>query len=323
MKIGNINLEGRLLLAPMAGITDLPFRKICRELGANLAFSEMISSNPDLRDTKKSKNRSNIKDEPYPRAIQILGNDPDEMAKTAAHCVTLGADIIDINMGCPAKKVCSKATGSALLNNEPLIRQILDKVIVAVDPIPVTLKIRTGWSKQSKNALNVANIAQSSGIKALTIHGRTRECLFNGDAEYDTIAAVKSETSIPIIANGDINSVQKAIEVLDKTNADALMIGRAALGNPWLFNDIAKAIQPHIAPPCISDEQKQNIITSHIDEIHKFYGAHMGTKIARKHIQYYCKNQTSFDDFWQRLVLISEPAEQLDFLISFLDVENH
>ncbi len=323
MMIGNIDLGGRLLLAPMAGITDLPFRKICRKLGANLAFSEMISSNPDLRDTRKSKNRSNIKDEPYPRAIQILGNDPDEMAKTAVHCINLGADIIDINMGCPAKKVCSKATGSALLNDEPLIKQILDKVITAVAPTPVTLKIRTGWSKQTKNALNVANIAESSGIKALTIHGRTRECLFNGDAEYDTIAAVKAETSIPIIANGDINSAAKAIEVLDKTNADGLMIGRAALGNPWLFSDIAKAIQPHVVPTTINDRPKQYIITSHINEIHNFYGPFMGTKIARKHIQHYCKNQANFDVFWQQLVLISEPGEQLDFLISFLDVENH
>lgn len=323
MMIGDIDLGGRLLLAPMAGITDLPFRKICRELGANLAFSEMISSNPELRDTKKSKNRSNIESEPYPRAIQILGNDPDEMAKTAIHCVTIGADIIDINMGCPAKKVCNKATGSALLNDEPLIRRILDSVINAVAPTPVTLKIRTGWSKQTKNALNVANIAQSSGIKALTIHGRTRECLFDGDAEYDTIAAVKSEASIPIIANGDINSVTKAKEILKKTNADGLMIGRAAFGNPWVFSDIARAIQPLNAPPPITHKQKNTIITSHINEIHKFYGSYMGTKIARKHIQHYCKNQTNFDYFWQQLVLISEPEEQLDFLISFLDVENH
>lgn len=323
MRVGDIDLGGRLLLAPMAGITDLPFRKICRELGANLAFSEMISSNPELRDTKKSQNRSKIEDEPYPRAIQILGNDPNDMAKTAIHCVTLGADIIDINMGCPAKKVCNKATGSALLNDEPLIRQILDRVIDAVDPTPVTLKIRTGWSKQTKNALNVANIAQSCGIKALTIHGRTRECLFNGDAEYDTIAAVKSEITIPVIANGDINSAKKAKEVLKKTNADGLMIGRSVLGNPWLFSDIARAIQPHIAPTTLSHEQKNNVIASHISGIHTFYGSYMGPKIARKHIQYYCNTLPGFNIFWQKLVQITEPDRQLSFLLSFLDVEKN
>lgn len=323
MKIGDIDLGGQLLLAPMAGITDLPFRKICRRLGANIAFSEMISSNPVLRDTKKSQNRSNIEDEPYPRAIQILGNDPNDMAKTAIHCVSLGADIIDINMGCPAKKVCNKATGSALLNNEPLIRQILDRVIDAVAPTPVTLKIRTGWNKQTINALNVANIAESCGIKAITIHGRTKECGFSGDAEYNTIAAVKSEVTIPVIANGDIDSPNKAKEVLQKTNADGLMIGRSILGNPWLFNDIARNIQPHTAPLPLNYKQRHSVIISHIDEIHIFYGSHLGPKIARKHIQYYCRSISGFDLFWQKLVQITEPDRQLSFLLSFLDVEKN
>ncbi|THB72292.1 MAG: tRNA dihydrouridine synthase DusB [Gammaproteobacteria bacterium] len=302
----------------MAGITDLPFRNLCRKLGASLAFSEMISSNPELKATKKSQNRTNIKNEPSPRAIQILGNDPKQMADTARHCVDNGADIIDINMGCPAKKVCSKATGSALLKDEPLIRDILSTVIDSIPNTPVTLKIRTGWSKVQKNALNVAKIAEESGIKALTIHGRTRECFFNGEAEYETIAAVKSESSIPIIANGDIDNPTKAKFVLEKTMADGLMIGRQAIGNPWIFSDIIAAISPDTSAQNHHLHDKCEVITNHIEQIHRFYGDHQGPKIARKHIQGYCQNQKGFNDFWKELIEIEDKNQQLRLLTSYL-----
>ncbi len=322
MKIGNIELNGNLFLAPMAGITDLPFRNLCRQLGASLAFSEMISSNPELKDTRKSQHRTNIKDEPSPRAIQILGNDPIQMADTAKYCVDIGADIIDINMGCPAKKVCSKATGSALLKDEPLIRDILTTVVQAVPNTPVTLKIRTGWSKKQKNALSVAKIAEESGIKALTIHGRTRECLFNGEAEYETIAAVKSESNIPIIANGDIDTPDKAKYVLNKTNADGLMIGRAAVGHPWIFSEILTAVFSYQAPPisqASTNKAKNEIIIEHIAQVHQFYGDRQGPKIARKHIQSYCQHKKDYKRFWNKLNKIEDKNQQLSLLTSYLD----
>ena len=321
MKIGNIELNGNLFLAPMAGITDLPFRNLCRQLGASLAFSEMISSNPELKNTRKSQNRTNIKDEPSPRAIQILGNNPVQMANTAKYCENIGADIVDINMGCPAKKVCNKATGSALLKNERLISEILTAVVEAIPTTPVTLKIRTGWSKEQKNALSVAKIAQECGIKALTIHGRTRECLFNGEAEYETIAAVKSESSIPIIANGDIDTPDKAKYALKKTNADGLMLGRAAIGNPWIFSEILAATTPykttnHCHPTC---NNRNEIIREHIMQIHQFYGDYQGPKIARKHIRSYCQHKKDFKNFWNKLHKIEDKNQQLSLLTSYLN----
>ncbi len=319
MKIGNIELNSNLFLAPMAGITDLPFRNICRRLGASLAFSEMVSSNPELKNTRKSQNRTDIKEELPPRAIQILGNNPKQMADTAKYCVDIGADIIDINMGCPAKKVCGKATGSALLKDEVQIKNILEAVIKAIPNTPVTLKIRTGWSKQQKNALTVANIAEECGIEALTIHGRTRECLFNGEAEYETIARVKSESSIPIIANGDIDSPAKAQYVLNKTNADGLMLGRSTIGNPWIFSEILKTISPEIQLIPEANRDRIQIIIEHITQIHQFYGEHIGPKIARKHIQGYCKDRNEFEYFWKKLIKIEDKNQQLSLLTSYLD----
>ncbi len=320
MKIGNIELDGNLILAPMAGITDLPFRILCRKLGASLAFSEMISSNPSLKNTRKSQTRSDISTEPFPRAIQILGNNPKDMADTAKYCIDIGADIIDINMGCPAKKVCNKATGSALLKNEPLIEEILSSVVNAIPSTPVTLKIRTGWSKKENNALNVAHIAENCGIKALTIHGRTRECRFGGEAEYKTIAQVKSRSSIPIIANGDINSAQKAKYVLNNTNADALMLGRSVIGNPWVFSEIYSAtshgLSQNRTKPTL--QQQNQIIIEHISAIHDFYGEIQGPKIARKHILSYCQLKNDFKTFWDKLVKIEDKNQQLRLLTSYL-----
>lgn len=243
MQIGQYAIKNRIFLAPMAGITDQPFRRLCSQLGAGLTFSEMMSTNPDVWHTEKSRLRLAHHDEIGLNAVQIAGSDPVEMAKAAKINVEYGANIIDINMGCPAKKVNKNMAGSALLRHPKLVAQILDSVVKAVD-VPVTLKIRTGWDQENRNCLQIAKIAEQAGIKALTIHGRTRSCLFNGEAEYDSIKAVKEAISIPVIANGDIDSAEKAKFVLDYTKADAIMIGRASFGNPWIFKEINDFLKP-------------------------------------------------------------------------------
>ena len=296
MKIGSHTLKNKLILAPMAGITDLPFRNLCRRYGAGLAISEMVASNPALRQHKRTQLKMNHHGENGLRAIQIVGTDPLVMARAAYFNQQQGADIIDINMGCPAKKVCAVAAGSALLKNEPLVADILRTVVNAVQ-IPVTLKIRTGWDNDHKNALVIAKIAEDSGIAALTIHGRTRACKFNGIAEYDTIKKVKQQVNIPIIANGDITTPEQAAFVLNYTNADAIMIGRGAQGQPWIF----KQFQHYLDGEKVSAPTLTHIyqtIVDHLQQLAQFYGEIAGVRIARKHLKWY----------FERLKLPHNPA---------------
>ncbi|MDD5034017.1 MAG: tRNA dihydrouridine synthase DusB [Methylococcaceae bacterium] len=289
MRIGPYRLDGRLILAPMAGVTDRPFRLLCRRYGAALAVSEMVSANPRLQEGRKTLLRCDHEGENEPRSIQILGADPAQMAEAAKLNVSRGAQIIDINMGCPAKKVCNVAAGSALLRDEKRVGLILEAVVKAVE-VPVTLKIRTGWDLASRNALAIARIAENSGIQALTVHGRTRACGFSGPAEYETIALVKAAVNIPVIANGDIDSPEKARRVLEQTGADGLMIGRAALGKPWLFTQINAYLegQSRIKEPDV--RELQDLLCEHLTGLHAFYGEYAGVRIARKHIGWYAKS---------------------------------
>jgi tRNA-dihydrouridine synthase B len=289
MKIGPYQLENNLILAPMAGISDHPFRSLCKQLGAGLAVSEMVASNPALREHKRTLLKADHKDEIGLRSVQILGTNPEQMADAARYNAERGAQIIDINMGCPAKKVCSVAAGSALLRDEALVKKILEAVVNAVD-IPVTLKIRTGWDMHSRNAVDIAKIAENSGIAALTLHGRTRACKFNGQAEYETIKDVKLAVNIPIIANGDIDSAQKASYVLATTGADAIMIGRAAQGNPWIFKQIDHFLKTgrELDKPSASDIH--HTLLTHLEQLYSFYGNLSGVRIARKHIGWYFKH---------------------------------
>jgi tRNA-dihydrouridine synthase B len=291
MQIGGISLSNNLVLAPMAGVSDLPFRRLCRRMGAGLAVSEMVSADTGLRGTPKSVRRMDHTGERGPISVQILGTDPARMADAARFNRDLGADIIDINMGCPAKKVCRLAAGSALMRDEPLVARLLEAVVQSV-PIPVTLKIRTGWSPRERNALRIAHIAAESGIAAIAVHGRTRACGYAGPAEYDTVRAVKSEVSIPVIANGDIDSPERARFVLDYTGADAIMIGRAAQGRPWIFREIAEyldrgALAMRPTPAWIKD-----VLAAHLQALYQFYGEQLGIRIARKHVAWYCKGRS-------------------------------
>ncbi|ATH83722.1 tRNA dihydrouridine synthase DusB [Ectopseudomonas mendocina] len=285
-RIGPYTLPNRLILAPMAGVTDRPFRQLCRRLGAGLVVSEMVTSDVRLWNSRKSSLRLLHAGDPEPRSVQIAGGDPQMMADAARKNVELGAQIIDINMGCPAKKVCNKAAGSALLRDEPLVREILEAVVAAVD-VPVTLKIRTGWDRQNKNGITVAKIAEDAGITALAVHGRTRADLYTGEAEYDTIAAIKQAVSIPVFANGDIDSPQKAKAVLDATGADALLIGRAAQGRPWIFREIEHYLRTGEILPAPSLLEVERILLEHLAALHAFYGDLMGVRIARKHVGWY------------------------------------
>ena len=290
MKIGTFKLSNNLVLAPMAGVTDRPFRQLCKQLGAGMAVSEMVSSNSLLWGSKKTQRRANHEGEVEPRIVQIMGVDPEMMAEAARFNVNNGAQIIDINMGCPAKKVCNVMAGSALLQNEPLVTEILEAVVSAV-PVPVTLKIRTGWDMENRNAINIARIAEQSGIQALAVHGRTRACGYKGDAEYDTIRAVKQSVCIPVIANGDITTPEKARHVLDYTGADGLMIGRAAQGRPWIFREINHFLTTGEKLPEPDVEEIRDILLSHLDNLYSFYGEYTGVRMARKHISWYSKRQ--------------------------------
>jgi len=286
MQIGPYQLRNQTILAPMAGVTDLPYRNLCRELGAGAAVAEMLTSNQTLWHSRKSTFRQIQPSESGLRWIQMLGNDPEQMASAARECEAKGAHIVDINMGCPAKKVCKTAAGSALLQNEILVEKILTSVVAAVS-IPVTLKIRTGWAKENKNALTIGRIAEQSGIAALSVHGRTRGCNYDEAAEYETVAKLKQALAIPVIVNGDITSPQKAKAVLEQTGADGLMIGRAALGNPWLFHQIDQLINHHqtVAAPGMDDLYA--CMAKHLRELHAFYGDYLGLRIARKHVGWY------------------------------------
>lgn len=310
MQIGPYKLANPVIAAPMAGVTDKPYRQVCRQHGAGLVVSEMITSQAELRHTNKTKFRSDLAGEPEPIVVQIVGTDPTQLAEAAAHNVDNGAQIIDINMGCPAKKVCKKAAGSALLADEPLVKSILSTVVAAVS-VPVTVKIRTGTTPSSKNAVTIAQIAQDAGVAALTIHGRTRECKFAGAVEYDTIAAVKAAIEIPVTANGDINSPEHAQKVLAHTQADAVMIGRAAQGQPWLFKQVADYLSQRTYSPIPSIEERYLTITQHINAIHQFYGESLGVRLARKHIKWYLAHwDTPIADSTKHAISTTENVHQ-------------
>lgn len=310
MQIGTHILKNKLIVAPMAGVTDRPFRQLCKMMGAGMAVSEMVSSNSLLWGSKKTQRRANHDGEVSPVSVQIAGADPHMLAAAARYNVDNGAQIIDINMGCPAKKICNVMAGSALLQDEQLVGKILDAVVKAVD-IPVTLKIRTGWDKQHKNALTIAHIAENSGVQALAIHGRTRACAYTGTAEYDTIAAVKAAIKIPVIANGDITTPEKAREILAYTKADAIMIGRAAQGRPWIFREINHylATGEHLPPPEVSEIHR--VLINHLHDLYEFYGEYSGVRIARKHISWYTKGLVGSAGFRQSMNQLQTSDQQL------------
>ena len=316
MHIGPIPLSGNLILAPMAGVTDRPFRTLCRRLGADLAVSEMLSADTSLWGSRKSLQRLNHDGEPGPVSVQILGTDPARMAEAARRSVDNGARIIDINMGCPAKKVCRVAAGSALLREPDRVKKILESVVKAV-PVPVTLKIRTGWDRQHRNGVEIARIAENAGIQALAVHGRTRDCGYSGNAEYQTIRDIKQTIGIPVIANGDIDSVEKAARVLADTGADALMIGRAAQGRPWIFREIRHflATGEHLPEP--ASTWVRDLLLSHVDALHAFYGERHGTRIARKHIAWYSRTQPDSAAFRRRINSLETAAEQIAAITTF------
>ena len=288
MQFAGYTLRNNLFVAPMAGVTDRPFRQLCKRMGAGLAVSEMVTSNSLLYGSAKTKRRANHEGEVQPVSVQIAGADPAMMAQAARYNVDQGAQIIDINMGCPAKKICNVAAGSALLKDEPLVARIVQAVVGAVD-VPVTLKFRTGWNLENRNALTIAKIAESAGIRALAVHGRTRACGYSGEAEYDTIAAVKAEARIPVIANGDITSPEKVKRVLDATGADAVMIGRAAQGRPWIFREIEHFLATGEKLPAPRVEEIHQLLRGHLAELYDFYGAETGVRVARKHISWYTR----------------------------------
>ncbi|MCG3144449.1 MAG: putative tRNA-dihydrouridine synthase [Gammaproteobacteria bacterium] len=303
------------VLAPMAGVTDRPFRQLCRGLGAGLAVSEMVSANPLLRDTIKSRRRTDHRGEPGPRVVQIAGAEPALLADFARYNADQGAQIIDVNMGCPAKKVCYRMAGSALLHDEPLVSRILEAVVGAVD-VPVTLKIRTGPDPVRRNGVAIARIAQAAGIRSLAVHGRTRACAFRGHAEYDTIAAIKDAVSIPVIANGDIRTPAQARAVLQHTGADAVMIGRAAQGNPWIFAEINHflATGKTLAPP--SPGEIGTLLEEHLRRLYGFYGEQQGLRIARKHLGWYLRRVPRGESLWQSLNRIESADLQLTLVRS-------
>jgi tRNA-dihydrouridine synthase B len=306
MRIGPYVLPSQVVLAPMAGVTDRPFRILCRALGAGLAASEMITSDARLWHTAKSRLRMNHEGEPQPRVVQLAGSDPDVLAEAARANVALGAQIIDLNMGCPAKKVCGRACGSALLADETLVARILDTVVRAV-AAPVTLKIRTGWDRSRRNGVRIARIAEQCGVSALAVHGRTRADFFTGVAEFDTIREIKSSVTIPVFANGDIDGVQKAREVLDFTGADGVMIGRASHGAPWIFRAVNASLATGILPPPLLRADLRDIILAHLDSLYRFYGEESGVRIARKHLGWYCER------------LLESPAQVRRDLMGALD----
>lgn len=310
MRIGPYQLKNNLLVAPMAGVTDRPFRMLCKRMGAGMAVSEMVSSNSLLYGSEKTKRRANHEGEVDPISVQIVGADPEMLAQAAQYNVDNGAQIIDINMGCPAKKICNVMAGSALLQNETLVAQLLEAVVSAVQ-VPVTLKIRTGWDKQNRNAIRIAQIAEATGIQALAIHGRTRACAYTGDAEYETIAAVKASVKIPVIANGDITTPEKVKYVLEKTGADAVMIGRAAQGRPWLFREIDYFLKTglHLPAPEVGDIHR--VLREHVHALYGFYGEHTGLRVARKHISWYTRGLSGSANFRHRMNQLEQPAEQM------------
>ena len=318
MQIGPYSLSGNVIVAPMAGVTDRPFRQLCRRFGAGLAVSEMISADPGLRLTGKSRRRADHAGEAAPVSVQIAGADPAMLADAARYNVDRGAQIVDINMGCPAKKVCNAYAGSALLRDEPLVTRILEAVVAAVD-VPVTLKIRTGWNPANRNAVRVAHIAERAGIRALAIHGRTRACGFGGHAEYDTIAEVKAAVRIPVVANGDIADAETAARVLARTGADAVMIGRAAQGRPWIFREIRALLDRGERVPAPALGEIRAVVFEHLQALYAFYGDFLGVRIARKHIAWYTRGLAPDADVKSRINAAESPQEQLRLAAELFD----
>ncbi|MFZ4479511.1 MAG: tRNA dihydrouridine synthase DusB [Rhodoferax sp.] len=321
MNIGPFSIANPFFVAPMAGVTDRPFRQLCRRLGAGYAVSEMISSRPDLWHTAKTSRRADHQGEPGPIAVQIAGTEPFLMAQAARYNVDHGAQIIDINMGCPARKVCSKWAGSALMQDPTMALSIVEAVVAACAPlgVPVTLKMRTGWCQAHRNAVLLARAAESAGVQMIAVHGRTREQGYGGTAEYDTIAAVKAAVGIPVVANGDIDSPEKARDVLAATRADAIMIGRAAQGRPWIFREIAHflATGSHLAPPLVAEVRQ--LALDHLQDHYALYGDFLGVRSARKHIGWYVKALPGGDDFRRRMNLIESCAAQVAAVSEFFD----
>jgi tRNA-dihydrouridine synthase B len=319
MNIGSHKLTSKVLLAPMAGTSDKPFRMICREQGAGLTTSEMVVIQNHLLNSNKSKHRLDFSSEQLPISIQIAGSEAQELANSAIKALEFGADIIDINMGCPAKKVCNKAAGSALMQNQALVEDILKAVVNAVE-VPVTLKMRTGWDEDNKNAPTIAKIAEDNGIKMLAIHGRTKSQKYNGDAEFDTVKKIVSQVSIPVVANGDIDSPKRAKDILDFTGADAVMLGRATQGNPWLISQVNEFLTSGEAREEPTLEKKIPLILGHISQIHDFYGHKMGTQLSRKHIFWYSMHldQEKGLAFWPSINRVSDHSEQYSKFYEFL-----
>ena len=321
MQIGSIALENRLFVAPMAGVTDRPFRMLCRALGAGYAVSEMVTSRRELWNTLKTSRRANHEGEPGPIAVQIAGTDAAMMAEAAQYNIDRGAQIIDINMGCPAKKVCNKWAGSALMRDEPLALGIVQAVVGAAAPhgVPVTLKMRTGWSADHRNAVKLARDFESAGVQMLTVHGRTREQGYKGAAEYDTIAAVKAAVRVPVVANGDITTPQKAREVLALTGADAIMVGRAAQGRPWIFREIAHflATGTELAPPLVAEVRR--LMLEHLEAHYTLYGEFSGVRTARKHIGWYMRSLPGGEAFRTQMNALDDCAQQLRAVADFFD----
>jgi len=324
MNIGPYSLSNPFFVAPMAGVTDRPFRQLCKQLGAGYAVSEMVTSRPDLWDTLKTSRRANHEGEPGPIAVQIAGTDALMMGEAAAYNIDRGAQIIDINMGCPAKKVCNKWAGSALMQDEALAIGIVEAVVAVCAPrgVPVTLKMRTGWSQENKNAVALARAAESAGVQMITVHGRTREQGYKGLAEYDTIAAVKAAVGVPVVANGDIDSPEKALQVLFETKADAVMIGRAAQGRPWIFREMVHfmATGQHLAPPLVAEVK--HLLLDHLQDHYALYGEYSGVRSARKHIGWYVKALAGGEAFRARMNLIEDCGMQVRAVADFFDELN-
>jgi tRNA-dihydrouridine synthase B len=316
VKIGDFQLPSPFVLAPMAGITDAPFRKLCRRFGAGMTTSEMTTADISLWRTAKSSRRLDLDMDAEPRAIQIAGSEPDQMAVAAKLCVDRGAQIIDINMGCPARKVCRKAAGSALLRDPDLVTRIITAVVAAVD-VPVTLKIRTGWDPEHRNGVEIARIAENSGVRALAVHGRTRACRYQGDAEYGTVAQIKAAANIPVIANGDIGTPEKSLEVFRLSSVDGLMIGRAAQGHPWIFRELNHFFKTgaQIAPLDKSDVR--DIMLDHLNDLYRFYGDMTGVRVARKHLTWYCAGLKNAEEFRSQVVRVDSASEQIRLTRNF------
>ena len=318
MQIGPHTLETPLIVAPMAGVTDRPFRELCLRLGAGMAVSEMLLANPDVWDTQKTRMRMDHSAEGGLRSVQIAGADPEMMAFAARYNVEQGAQIVDINMGCPAKKVNKKLAGSALLRAPDQVKAICRAVVDAVE-VPVTLKIRTGWDPDNRNGVEIARIAEDCGIAALAVHGRTRACLYKGEAEYDTIRAIKQAVSIPVVANGDINSPEKARYVLDYTGVDAVMIGRAAQGRPWIFREIRHFLETGTKLPPPEREEVRTLMNEHVTNLHRFYGAYLGARIARKHVGWYLDEEETGREFRKHFNALDCADAQLAALEAYFD----